>query len=86
MKCFSLAIGAILVLLSQAGAQETQVGRPRPNDSTTLAPVAASSVPPRVEPQEQSPALPPPATGAPAQPAPYNVEDSRAVIDWLLKR
>ena len=85
MKRLALGITLALAMLSPACAQETQVGRPR--DSVTSAPAAAAPVSPRVEPREQSPVPPLPVTAAPAPPpTPYNVEDPRAVIDWLLNR
>ena len=63
--------------------QETQVVRPDPKDSAPPT-TGAAAVAPRVEPREQPPAPPAPAT-APAQPlAPYDAEDPRAVIEWLL--
>jgi len=64
--------------------QETQVVRPDPKDSAPPPTTGAAPIAPRVEPREQPPAAPAPAT-APAQPlAPYDAEDPRAVIEWLL--
>jgi hypothetical protein len=64
--------------------QETQVVRPDPKDSAPPLTTGAAPFVPRVERREQPPAPPAPAT-APAQPlAPYDAEDPRAVIEWLL--
>ena len=64
--------------------QETQVVKPDPKDSAPPPTTGAAPIAPRVEPREQPPAAPAPAT-APAQPlAPYDAEDPRAVIEWLL--
>ena len=61
-----------------------QVVRPDPDDSAPPRTTGPAPVAPRVEPREPSPAPPAPAT-APAQPpAPYDEEDPRAIIDWLL--
>jgi hypothetical protein len=64
--------------------QETQVVRSHPGDSAPPATTGTVSVVPLVEPLKQLATPPLPAT-APAQPlAPYDAEDPRGVIEWLL--
>jgi hypothetical protein len=83
MKHLALATALALSMLSQSNAQELDRSGARSDDPV----LAAESTPSRGERREQvvAPALP--ATTAPElAPAPYNVEDPRAVIDWLFNR
>jgi hypothetical protein len=81
MKRLGLAIALTLAMFDQSSAQEIDRSRLRSNE-----PVPASvSTAPRVERREQVSAPAPPATSAPTPPQ-YNVEDPRAVIDYLFNR
>jgi len=83
MKGVGLAIVVALFLSGQSSAQQVELAKPRPNDSAA----AAASAPSRVEHVEQLPTRAPSAAAVPEpSPAAYNVEDSRAVIDWLVNR
>jgi hypothetical protein len=83
MKEFALAVVLVLSIVDLVSAQAIDRSRQRPDD-----PVPASvSTPARVERQEQTAAPAPPATAPPtAPPSPYNVEDPRAIVDWLFNR
>jgi hypothetical protein len=79
----ALAIAFALSMLGQSSGQEIDRSRLRSDE-----PVPASvSIPPKVERREQVAAPEAPAASAPTPPpAEYNVEDPRAVIDWLFNR
>lgn len=83
MKGLGLAIALTLSTLGQSSAQEIEHTRSGPDD-----PVPAATSPlPRVERREEAAAPAPPAASVSTPPpAPYNVEDARAVIDWLFNR
>jgi hypothetical protein len=83
MKCFVFATALVLAMLGQSSAQEIDRSR-APSDEPV--PVSVSTAQ-RDAPQTQvaPPAPPAPAVATPPA-APYNVEDPRAVIDWLLNR
>jgi hypothetical protein len=83
LKYLALAIVLALSTLGVSNAQESDRSRLRSDDAV---PASVSSSP-TVERQERVSVPAPPATAAPIPPpAPYNVEDPRAVIDWLLNR
>jgi hypothetical protein len=83
MNYLVLAIVLALSMIGESNAQEPDRTRVRPDD-----PIPAATSPlSRVERREPSSAPLPAAPAVPAQPpAPYNVEDPRAVVEWFFNR
>jgi hypothetical protein len=83
MKHLALAVVVALSMLGQSSAQEIDRSRVRPDDPV---PASVSAAPREERPDQVATPTPPPTAAPTPPPAQYNVEDPRAVIDWLFNR